>query len=447
MSNRLALIGPAALLLSGCAFTDKYADRAKTYNTESESFYNQVILLNIMRASERMPLQFTDVQTMTGLTTSSASLGFTSPVGGFPAATTRVLSSGVGGGTQTTFTAAVLNSQDFYQGVSSPISAVEASYFVRTVRPSELIFSMLFDRVTIYRDNDDCKGKTKRYLLGCSLAFRNNPRDRQNFELFQATAEYLIRLGFSMESVRVKNREVKWEWDGKSTSKATSDTERDENARDLARYCFRPHLKEVFSLITDDHFICGRELALDFFKRTKDETDQSPTVVLNKDILGVYSELLTDSLETSGARPRDPEDDPIKIRDTLHNFAGKPVRVELTQRSTIDIFNFLGSVVAAEREFGPGAALIHSGVQSDVAGLPCRSVGQPDCDPLFTLVPDATDGIMAVEYGGRTLHVSGNRKASGYTGYALAILKQILGLNTSSKNVPTPAIITGIPPI
>src|SRR3979409_993526 len=60
----------AALLVApglfGCAIVDNYSWRAVDYNKEAEQAQESVLLLNIVRASLRRPMQFTSLTSITG---------------------------------------------------------------------------------------------------------------------------------------------------------------------------------------------------------------------------------------------------------------------------------------------------------------------------------------------------------------------------------------------
>src|SRR5262245_8301398 len=65
----------AALLLAGCAIVDKYADRAVDYNLQAEKTQQTNLLLNIVRASLRRPMQFTGLTSITGTASDSGTVG------------------------------------------------------------------------------------------------------------------------------------------------------------------------------------------------------------------------------------------------------------------------------------------------------------------------------------------------------------------------------------
>src|SRR4051812_9609339 len=72
-----------AILLGGCASERWIAERATTYNKALERTGNQVLLLNILRASRRRPAYFSFIsQVHGGSGVSLPSASFSTPVGG-----------------------------------------------------------------------------------------------------------------------------------------------------------------------------------------------------------------------------------------------------------------------------------------------------------------------------------------------------------------------------
>src|SRR5438477_4088857 len=126
----------------GCALIDNYSWRAVDYNKEAEIAQQQTLLLNIIRASMRRPMQFTSIQTVTGTANVSGSLQGgavgtrqTPYISGFPltpaganqlaastnSAIARLATGNITGnvamGGAATFTVPVLDTQEFYQGI------------------------------------------------------------------------------------------------------------------------------------------------------------------------------------------------------------------------------------------------------------------------------------------------------------------------------------------
>src|SRR6202012_63903 len=60
--------------LAACAVVDQYSGRAVMYNLQAEQAQEQALLLNVVRASLRRPMQFTGLQSITGTANASGSL-------------------------------------------------------------------------------------------------------------------------------------------------------------------------------------------------------------------------------------------------------------------------------------------------------------------------------------------------------------------------------------
>ena len=68
-----------AQVLAACAIIDSYSSRAVDFNREAEQAQEQVLLLNIIRASLRRPMQFTSLQSVTGSGSASGSVQAAGP--------------------------------------------------------------------------------------------------------------------------------------------------------------------------------------------------------------------------------------------------------------------------------------------------------------------------------------------------------------------------------
>ena len=68
-------------LLAGCAFSGQIADHAVAYNKTIEQSENEMLLLNILRASDQRPMHFTRISEFSGALDASASSDLTIPFG------------------------------------------------------------------------------------------------------------------------------------------------------------------------------------------------------------------------------------------------------------------------------------------------------------------------------------------------------------------------------
>ena len=206
--------GLAAVVVSlglvGCAVVDKYATRAVDYNVEAEQAQQQALLLNIIRASLRRPMQFTSLSSITGNANVSGNVngGYSNVhqtpdfdrtgaiVANTNAALARIVTgTGTAGGSLSggsTFTVPVLDTQEFYQGILTPIPLQAFDFYVQQGYPPELLFDLFVSKVVITRiDNGACR----------QFTFQNNVGDDLRFEQFQAFADYLVGSGLTTERV------------------------------------------------------------------------------------------------------------------------------------------------------------------------------------------------------------------------------------------------------
>jgi hypothetical protein len=200
----------AALPFAGCAIVDQYSGRAVEYNLQAEKTQTQNLLLNIIRATHRRPMQFTGLSSITGTASSSTSVtgGYTnahqtpfiSLFGLTPPATSTAITrtvTGTAGGTTSmsggpTFTVPVLDTQEFYSGILTPVSHQIVDYYVQQGFPPEMLFDLFVANVeAIVTDGPGCDRFT----------FRNQVRDELQFGQFQALADYLLSSGFTTERV------------------------------------------------------------------------------------------------------------------------------------------------------------------------------------------------------------------------------------------------------
>ena len=211
-SHFLALGTLLALGLGAC--TDRItpvADRATNYNRQAEQAQEQVLLLNVVRAMQRRPMQFTSLQTITGQLTASQTGQVSFPFGHGPndaAARMFSLSETVSGGPQ--FAVPVLDTQEFYRGLLQPISPQIIDLYVEARYPEEQVLDLMLHKIvfSIGEKQLGClvkrvkastaknKDAILRDLYGAAndgdVAFDNYPGDSLSFALFQSMLEHLI---------------------------------------------------------------------------------------------------------------------------------------------------------------------------------------------------------------------------------------------------------------
>jgi hypothetical protein len=172
----------AAVSLSGCTLADHFGPRAVAYNIEAEDARDQNILLNVVRAAYRKPMQFTDLTAAVGTATTSGTLGSSLVIGPHQsgAASTISPSMTVSGGP--TFTINTFNTKEFYSGILTPIGDSLAAYFASIGIQKQILYTLLFGEI-------DINGRT----------LSNHAANQQEWDKFQDALKALIDAGLTTE--------------------------------------------------------------------------------------------------------------------------------------------------------------------------------------------------------------------------------------------------------
>ena len=194
----------SATLLAGCANTNKTSFRNMTaaYRDVVETYSNENVLLNVVRASQRMPLSFLDIPTVigSGNIATRASLGFR--VGNDPTKLSGLLSgtnyalnnflttdTGVTVTNAFTFTQASLDNAAFMKSFLSEITPdVVASLSNNRMVPSMAMYTLLVDSIEL-------TSKDGRLLR----SYTNTPLDSNQYAQFQQALYLLVMGGMTTE--------------------------------------------------------------------------------------------------------------------------------------------------------------------------------------------------------------------------------------------------------
>ena len=153
-----ASVSVAALALGGCSSHRQLATQAVSFNLAVEKAQNEMLLLNVIRAKDRLPMYMTGISSLSGnvQTTLTTSLGgsYSRTRGHVPAGLdtlARGLTPSATGtlSTNPNFTLAVLDTQEFMRGFLSPIGKDTLAYYWNQGWPQELLLNLLVQRVVI----------------------------------------------------------------------------------------------------------------------------------------------------------------------------------------------------------------------------------------------------------------------------------------------------------
>jgi hypothetical protein len=440
----------ASLGLTACAIVDQYSARAIVYNLQAEQAQEQALLLNIVRASQRRPMQFTGLQTITGTASASGSIAgggsstkqvpYISLFGLIPPSSSslvsNVVSSNISGAASMsggpTFSVPVLDTQEFYQGFLNPVSGQLLDLYLQYGYPRDVIFNLMIEKVIIKRLDGECR--VEMHTPECELTIRNYAPEDVSLELFQKMIGYLIRLGLSTEPIVEPASKPK-------ASKAATEAKAEPDLKQFG-FCFAPRDASVYQQI-NRHVLCGHPAAGLQLKASEiGRKSLVSGVPLAKDFI---NKLYADTIE-----PRLSSDVHADGFRKIRSFSGKNVSVSFNTRSIEGILYYLGEIVrrSSHPESGQSSNPVQVRVGPPQNPFPvesCPFEGNVDgyrCTDLFVVEEGPSDpkGI-SVDYQGTQYTITSNT-GSSWTMPVFDIVKQLQAVNTSAKQLPASNLIS-----
>jgi hypothetical protein len=166
-------------LLIGCGFSmipkDRMADSSADFNIVVEKAQNQMLLLNIVRASRRYPMYFTSFNALRGnmqynFSTGNITIPF-SPWPGYNQAYSVAPNAAYS--SNPNFDLIVLDTQEFTNGIMTPVPMRTIDYYWNMGWPEELLLHLFIYRIDVKKPNGDWDN------------LYNYPPDIENFKTFQ----------------------------------------------------------------------------------------------------------------------------------------------------------------------------------------------------------------------------------------------------------------------
>jgi hypothetical protein len=422
------------LLFGSCTAVDEFSQRAVTYNLAAERAQNQSLLLNVVRSSLRRPMQFTTVQSVTGTASESSSVQLTLPFGNrTPLSPNNLQLTGtVSGGPS--FAVAVLDTQEFYQGITRPIKGQLLDFLLSEGYPRALVFYLLTNQI----DLADPSGQFQR--------IRNYVGDDQEFKKFQKTMDFLIKLG-----LRTKSHMAETSYGPKLTHAEAakmvvaapnaaldlekingSDTYRVKKSETEYSLCFDP--LPQFAALVDPVSLCSKEKSINSAERNHVQLSVRGRLELHQE-LGSYFTL---DIATIRLYPRSVE--------AILYFLGEVVRRHLSP----DVPGMNPRVI--QIKVGPASMPVPEvdcGMDDD--GISKRLKPLSDnyhCENLFFIerggnrpAPD-----LAVTYLDEIYWLHDEQPKTGWSLPTLALVRELLALSTSAKELPATSTLSIVAP-
>jgi hypothetical protein len=396
----------AAFFLTHCAMVDTIDGRFDQINRSSAYARNQSILLNIVRSSRNVPLNFVAVSRISGSTQTQFGGGLPSMlVGPYPIASGApfatnaagtafsvvepALSRNVGLNSTTlnastnaanSFDLTVLDSKQFYQALLSPIDLVTLDAFSRQGYSHELLYQLFIESI-------------RRTVAGRTFEFRNEPKapcdtvgDQRR--CFKDVIDAAVASGLTIETLTVPNNA------GAAAAKSSGTV--------YARMCFDPVLAQQFR---SEH----PQLMATFI------------VEVGQPRCGIWPS------EVKAGKRRIAETDTLNfdIKDTPLGA----VHVEVLPRSTFGVYRFLGRILAAQ-------------ATEDVRLREDTNLAE---DTRLLAVTDGSSGpcFVSIAFEGKFYCVPENGAES--TKRIFSLLAQLLALKTQSGDLNATPVVRVTP--
>lgn len=217
----------SALALPGCLSGGEIADRAVEHNIAVADAANKLVLLNVVRASLRHPVIYTQLTGVSEQISGGPSASLSIPFG--PDAFNAYSADGAFGMSgYASISTAPLEDQEFYAGVMTPLSLADIDYYLDAGWPENLIWTLTVENfeasAALYaqvRAASDAVCATSLGAIQCTrlisgaaprmdaegetVFLDNNPRDGAEFALFQDFLMRLELLDLSVEVVTATN--------------------------------------------------------------------------------------------------------------------------------------------------------------------------------------------------------------------------------------------------
>jgi len=441
--RRLGFLMTASLLTSGCSTIDNFGGRATTVNAAASDSKSRSIMMNVMRAAYREPLQFSDVSTVAGTGQITGSLGPSAPIKISPTSAARVLDFGpsVGATGTNQFNITNLNTQEFYYGLQSPISLQQIANLIDAGYDPTLVLFLTVSELDVTTIKFDKNGKPfKTYVT-----IRNSTDSADDFATTYNALYAMVEMGFSeqasdgdpygpaMTGKEVQNSRMV----AAIQAAAGADLTLKKNKNGTFQFykkggfttCFDltkapllesqktylatlglGKLKTYRSFSDAERFSETRDLTLAYFKK-----DGKWAAVPGTSMTIPKEKLCGTKTDTAA------EDDDDDMKPSF----------KLKMRSVEGIFQFLGNI--ARRQNGIGAGVSRDPLNVG-AGFAFR-------------VQEGTleSPRLQVPFHDKNYYIKGDLDGENdQTTQVLQILTDLLALQSSAKNIPSPGLITVI---
>jgi hypothetical protein len=447
------------LALSGCAGVDRFSGRAFAYNQQAETIKEQEFLLNVMRAAYREPLQFSDFTQVTGQASVSGTAAFTLPISTFPSTLSKTFvasPSATLSGNQS-FTIDNLNTQEFYEGILSPIPMSTIDYYMQADYPKAVVLTLVVQRIELRPE----------YGLGAPVAFENSYAGA-NYRRFEAVLQSAIDLGLTTETVDVMQpvgppmtaaqlpdlkyltalsttgaKLKTYEFDGKNAKPP------DPHLNAAQKIAFaRQGVSEYYRLVSvaeKAHFCFaadGQDGAISLAAKAQANTVLTAAGVLHDgltlDDIKIPPSAICGATDQAADASSAGQMVEFDVKSSSATAADRKYEIVISTRSVEGIMYYLGEWARAELHAAPG-------LPAALAPLVATGAG---ADSLFRIGQSCRQDLpnIVADYDGTTYCIAVDPSGQDRSAQVMEIVSQLFALNNSAKNLPSSSLISVLSP-
>ena len=415
--RKFYLLGMAAVVvvLSGCGATNSTTFRSMSaaYREVVESYSNDNTLINVVRASQKMPVSFLDIPSImgTGNVSANASLtGTANSLSTMSNTVTPTVGLTVSGGY--TFTQSSLDNATFMKPFLSAIQPEIVGYLsANQAAPKSVLYSLVIDSIDVVTDKKDV-----------IASFVNDP-SKEDYLSFQRVLYVLVAAGLSVEPtfMKVPQSPVMDEATmrasmGMFTAALASGITVDEIATPG-----RPKRYQLVRLLpqfrmclnrTDGQILFGDSLAASMYC-TQTFKARAPSRTATE--LG-------------------------KLLSGLGSQTYKDLSISIKLRSTRNVFDFLGQIVSMQDSEKPTIVKIFN--PEALEAKPNSTVEDFPPVPLFIVHKNQrlANTLTALEYRGATYSIPDD--SNSFSREVMVLLSQLLTLNKIAGSIPpSPSVL------
>jgi hypothetical protein len=422
----LALIGSISLL-SACAVAPSFSDMSNAYQTEVEKYSNNNLLLNVVRASKRMPLSFLDIPSVLGSGTIGTGMSWSESwtSAGFLGAATAGVMSTLNPTMSTSrgfnFTQSSLSNAEFTKGFVSPINMANVSFFMAGRTSKHLLFNLFVESLSFQRD-------------GKQITLINDPYS-SNYHDFTKAMTLLVDLGLTTEMVQKMNM-VGPAMDqdtliGKNIlatfitapNKGGTILSKEENGKTVYQYAVpEVSYRFCFNPVVDKEKVTQRFGASFLCNTMARSGDNMPKLV--------SEQKLADKATTKSSVTATQKADPKAKTDTIDQFS-------LQIRSPQEVFSYLGVVTNYQLRNEYKVFVTVPSNWGDFTGQ--KSENRP-LPILMINAPTSIGRIATVNYEDQNYFVP--QVDNGYSSDTMNVLAQLVSICKIAGSIPpSPAVL------